>query len=581
MLEDRALPSTISYLIIGASQNHLPAHFEQRIHDAGGEVRFTVPQIGIAVVKSDDPAFAARADRIPGIRSVVDAGAVPTDRPAVPPPVLPPLPPLGSDAQVTTDAFSALQWTLDAINASGAWAQGASGEGVRVALVDYGFRGDHPDLRFNRQLSRSVLDGPPGESWVSTDPDLGWHGTAVAGVIGALDNGEGTVGISPRVDLVAVRALADEGRYRDPVVSLATMMRGVVYAADIHSDVINVSIPISMNETGFTYDVAGTPGDETDDEVMTPREVSDLTLAFRRATDYAHHKGATIVASAGNDAINFEQHPELTVLPAILPHVVTVSATAPRRLAIDPNTSLDWPASYTNHGNPIDLAAPGGDIDFDLLASGQLVTAFGIPLPAAALDLVFTTSDDPFPGVYPDIHITPWSGTSLAAPHVSAVAALIIEAAGGRMDPDDVFRILKRTADDLGEPGRDAFYGHGRVNAAAAVARAAEEGRGGHGWGHRASVVALSGGPLGTSPGDRAVVVSGTEDSEFSPPQLRPVLATWNPDDPTTHAVVRRRLTAAPDTAPGDERRGGGGTDWFWSDDPLNLVDFTPTEIGN
>jgi subtilisin family serine protease len=379
-------------------------------------------------------------------------------------------------------------------------------------------------------------------------------------VIGALDDGAGTVGISPRVDLVAVRALADEGRYRDPVVSLATMMRGVVYAADIHSDVINVSIPISMNETGFTYDVAGTPDDATDDVVMTPRDVSDLTLAFRRAADYAHHKGATIVASAGNDAIDFDQHPELTVLPAMLPHVITVSATAPHRLAIDPNAPLDWPASYTNHGDAIDLAAPGGDLDFDLLASGRLVTVFGLPLPAAALDLVFTTSDDPFPGVYPDIHITPWSGTSLAASHAAGVAALVIEAAGGRMDPDDVFRILKRTADDLGEPGRDAFYGHGRVNAFRAVSLALESGR-------RPGATPAPAGLSPLLPG--AATPSGPNENDPDRPAGERVLARSvgteeGADRPEVGIQVGDRLRGS---ARVEVRAARVGADWFTADE--------------
>src|SRR5262245_37673407 len=97
MFEGRDLPSTISYLVVGAGESGLPAHFAQRVHAIGGEVRFTVPQIGIAVVKSDDPAFAARAEHIPGVRSVVDAGAVRTDRPVQSPPKIPVQPPLGPD----------------------------------------------------------------------------------------------------------------------------------------------------------------------------------------------------------------------------------------------------------------------------------------------------------------------------------------------------------------------------------------------------------------------------------------------------------------------------------------------------
>ena len=57
----------------------------------------------------------------------------------------------------------------------------------------------------------------------------------------------------------------------------------------------------------------------------------------------------------------------------------------------------------------------------------------------------------------------------MAAPHVVGVAALVIEANGGALTPDQVRTILERTADDLGKPGNDDFYGRGRVNALSAV----------------------------------------------------------------------------------------------------------------
>jgi subtilisin family serine protease len=497
-LEDRSLPSTVSYLVVAQSDSSLPAHFAQRIHAAGGEVRFTVPQIGIAAVKSDDPAFAARAENIPGVRSVVDAGAVTIDRPVESPPVIPPPLPLGPDVPVTPDELSYVQWNMDAIDAPEAWAQGVSGDGVRVAIIDTGFMGDHPDLRFNPHLSRSVMDGPPGETWVSSSSNAqtGWHGTAVAGIIAARDDDHGIVGVAPRADLVALRVIADSDGAQDDVVTMATVMRGMVYAADIHSDVINLSLAFHLDTTGYTYDLAGTPDDESDDVVMTPRDVAEVTRAFRRAANYAHDRGVVMVAGAGNDGLDYDQLPDIQVMPRDLPHVISVSATGPLGIANDPNTDLDVPAFYTNYGKSvIDLAAPGGNIDFELQASGQLTTltggvADGLTVPSFLFDTVFSTSVDPFPEDFPDVHLNPNYGTSFAAPHVSAVAALVIEAHGGRMDPDKVFRILKRTADDLGEPGKDAFYGHGRVNAAAAVARAQGHERseyGGnsrHGWVH-------------------------------------------------------------------------------------------------
>jgi hypothetical protein len=78
-------------------------------------------------------------------------------------------------------------------------------------------------------------------------------------------------------------------------------------------------------------------------------------------------------------------------------------------------------------------------------------------------------------------------------------------------------------------------------------------------------------------PGVRPVAVGGTVDSGvYPPPPPRPVLATRNPDDPATSAAVRPMPAVAPDTASGDEVRAGGGNDWFWSDDPLDLLVITP-----
>jgi subtilisin family serine protease len=420
----------------------------------------------------------------------------------------------------------------------------------------------------------------------------------------ALDDGLGTVGMNPRSDFVAIRAFAEDDPLQHDVIDMATAMRGIVYAADIRSDVLNMSFGWYLDRTGYTYDTAGTPDDPSDDVVMTPRDVAEVTRAFRRATDYAHDRGVVMVAGAGNDAVDFDQHPELSFVPASLPHVISVSATGPLGIANNPTTDLDVPAYYTNFGKSyIDLAAPGGNIDFDLQASGQLVTVFGITAPAWLLDFVFTTSEDQFPEEFPDVHVGPAFGTSLATPHVAGVAALIIEANGGRMDPDEVFSILRRTADDLGEPGKDAFYGHGRVNASAAVSRALA-GRPGKSFapapspargsrsepalpsdrpapGGGSGVSAILPATAGAAPvlfGGTVIVAGG---DPFSLPQLRPVFAAWDPDDPATYAAVRSKLVVTPDTASKDVLLGGSGTDWFWSDDPLDVLDITPGEVKN
>src|SRR5262249_41740846 len=154
-------------LVVADSDSSLPAHFAERIHDAGGQVHFTIPQIGVALVNSDDRGFHDRAEGIAGISSVVFAGVARTDSAVELPHQT--QPPLGPNVPVTPDAFSSLQWPLAAIDAEGAWAQGVNGDGVRVAILDSGFMGFHPDLHFNLKLSRSMVDGEPSGNWMTPD----------------------------------------------------------------------------------------------------------------------------------------------------------------------------------------------------------------------------------------------------------------------------------------------------------------------------------------------------------------------------------------------------------------------------
>ena len=122
---------------------------------------------------------------------------------------------------------------------------------------------------------------------------------------------------------------------------------------------------------------------------------------------------------------------------------MAVSATGPLS-----QKDFDTPAFYTNYGTSvIDVAAPGGNIDLSFP-------------PNWWIDMVLST------------HPMGWifaCGTSASAPHVSGVAALIIGQHGGEMPPAQVKAIIEQSADDLGKPGMDDYYGRGRINACNAV----------------------------------------------------------------------------------------------------------------
>ena len=144
--------------------------------------------------------------------------------------------------------------------------------------------------------------------------------------------------------------------------------------------------------------------------------------SVQEAVQYANNKGVVVVAAAGNEDTSQLNY------PAAYSEVISVGAT----------TSTDRLASFTNWGQGLDLVAPGVDILQEV----------------------------------PSWYYSAWSGTSMATPHVAAVAALVM--AQGISDPEVVRQILQESATDLGDAGYDIWYGYGLLNAEAAVDLARE-----------------------------------------------------------------------------------------------------------
>jgi len=349
------------------------------------------------------------------------------------------------------DFFAFLQWGLDAVDAPQAWAAGLRGEGAEVAVLDGGFDLGHPDLAPNVDfgLSLNLVSGESLQYDPALDPSGFSHGSHTAGIVAAADNAFGTIGVAPDASLILVKVLGDSGSG-----SFSDILAGIVYAADVGADVISMSLGATFSHRGEVFDQDG--------ELVAripAADVQELIVVTDRATTYAYQMGSTVVASAGNAAKDGNKDKDRVHVPSDGANVLSVSATRPIGWIMDPySTDLDVPASYTNYGTSvIDFSGPGGD--FDPSVEGICNIGLG-DIPCYVYDGVFSLTYQGWA----------WAaGTSMAAPHVAGVAALIIGQHGGSMKPSQVLRELRRSADDLGKPGKDMWYGYGRVNAYNAV----------------------------------------------------------------------------------------------------------------
>ena len=307
------------------------------------------------------------------------------------------------------------------------------GLGVTVAVLDTGLAFEnHGRYRKSPDISRYRIAAPysfcPHEGRGNNpcagrsrhpDDDNG-HGTHVASTIAeATSNRIGETGLAYGATLMPVQVLNRFG-----IGSEESISEGIRYAAGHGAQVINLSFEFGK-------------------DITSADEIPDIGRAVR----YARRKGVLIVGAAGNTAAAHVDY------PAALPGVVSVGGV----------TDDDCLASYSNTGDGLDLVAPGGgddagldqpNCDTDPRHHGQKV-----------VQMAFSRYNTAF-------HPIGFKGTSMAAPHVAATAALIIASGvlGRHPTPAAIERRLKATARDLGPPGRDTLYGAGLVDAGAATA---------------------------------------------------------------------------------------------------------------
>jgi len=433
-----ALPASAASFIVTGSQ------LDAAVAAAGGTISKRLPAINAVVVEGSEAVRGKLAGKkgVTGVLPNLSIRWLPKDRiakeQAVVEAVDPPNNPPG-----TIDSRFNLQWGHTAVKAVAAWNAGQVGQGARVAVLDGGFSVNHPDIagQYDAGCSADMTGEGIAYGPNADDPTgIFSHGMHTAGTIGAAANGIGTIGVAPAVRLCLVKVLFNYGSG-----SFGDVAAGILYAADQGVNIINMSLGGALQKSGE----AG---------LYTAREAAELKNFIAEAVRYAYQRGVAVIVSAGNDASDGDKDRNLIHLPSDAPHAISISATAPVGWALAPNTTfLDNPASYTNFGRSvINLAAPGGDFSYP---GNENCLVGGLVRPCWVFDMVFSTG-----GVVNGAAYYYWSaGTSMAAPHASGVAALIV-GRYGRLHPATLRSLLERGADDLGQPGNDPFYGAGRVN---------------------------------------------------------------------------------------------------------------------
>ena len=349
------------------------------------------------------------------------------------------------------ETFSNLQWSMKAINANGAWSQGYDGSGVRVAVIDGGFCPTHIDLASNLDVAHSASFVPGFTYNQDTGgPTSFRHACHVAGIIAAADNNLGTIGVAPKATIIAIKALHGGSG------SFAAVIQSILYASDPISaggagaDIINLSLGALFPRGG------GNTG------------AGQLVAATARAVNYATAHNVLVVVAAGNNGVDLDHSTSYIDVPAQSGSAIAVSATGPHGYAVGyPNGATDFasPAYYTNYGHSVVwVAAPGGNDNYT--PQSQICTIPRVPAGSVTtncfvFDLIISPGNNANGYFFAD-------GTSMAAPHVAGVAALIKQKYPG-ISVGDLKTQIANSANDLGKGGADPFYGHGFVDAGNAV----------------------------------------------------------------------------------------------------------------
>ncbi|GLW12240.1 serine protease [Microtetraspora sp. NBRC 13810] len=496
---------------------------ESAIRSAGGRrVSAGDPRLGYVIASGPGTAFVealGRSDAIAGVsanRKIGSAAALPTaglatratvDRKR-----------LNAPAPAGQEPLAPLQWDMKLIGATAgqSYKKAPGDKRVLVGVIDTGIDGKHPDIapNFDRALSRNFVTDTPKDPKGNTqdgpceykgckdpvDVDGEGHGTHVASTIAAPINGLGIAGVAPKVTLVNLRAGTDAGLF-----FLKPSLDALAYAADAGIDVVNMSYYIDP----WLFNCPANPSDSKAQQL----EQQGIITGMQRALDYARSRGVTLISAIGNNSTDLGRPTRDSTSPdypsgeerdrKIDNSCLNVPAESKGVISISSVGPSELKAYYSDYGiEQTDLAAPGGD-DFSpgstksdiartilgaapeqLLRAQGLIDKNGKPKTTAVVrDCKGSTC----------AYYQYLQGTSMAAPHATGVAAILIsrfgkpDNGGLSLAPATVERLLYETAVRKGCPAsgkqtyspfgikdtqacqgdqaRNGFYGHGIVDA--------------------------------------------------------------------------------------------------------------------
>lgn len=412
------------------------------------------------------------------------------------------------------EPLASRQWDMKMIGADRANAIAPGDKKVLVGVLDTGIDGKHPDIapNFNRELSRNFVTDRPkdpngqpldGACEVKSckdpvDVDDDGHGTHVASTIGSPINGKGIAGVAPNVQLVNLRTGQDSGMF-----FLKPTLDALTYAADKGIDVVNMSYYIDPWLFNCTNNKA--------DSARERLEQRGIITGMQRAIDYARGKGVTLITAVGNGSTDLgnptkdDESPnypkngqrDRTIdnsclnVPSESNGVISISALGPSgRKAV-----------YSDYGvEQTDLSAPGGDaLDGGGVSATRSILAAAPTAVLRATNKIDATGAPKTSEVVRDCqggvcsYYQYLDGTSMAAPHATGVAAILISRfgrpgpGGMALAPASLERLLYSSATPKacpmpraykyryfgqeethlceGDTAKNGFYGRGVVNA--------------------------------------------------------------------------------------------------------------------